>query len=142
MRVEKRIADLERDFDAVVAASESANLDDEHDPEGSTIGFERAQVRALLNQARADLAELDAAGKRVAGGTYGVCARVCRTDRRSSAGRAPDHTAVRRLCRAWMTRASVVHFADLVGRRRRDLADDLGVRVVGTSGGPTTLRIP
>jgi DnaK suppressor protein len=75
VRVVARVADLERDFDAVVAASESANLDDEHDPEGSTVGFERAQVRALLDQARAHLAELDAAGQRVADGTYGVCVR-------------------------------------------------------------------
>ena len=57
MRVAARVADLERDFDAVVAASE------------------RAQVRALLNQAHAHLAELDAAGQRVADGTYGVCVR-------------------------------------------------------------------
>ena len=75
MRVERRVADLERDFDAVVAASESANLDDEHDPEGSTVGFERAQVRALLDQARGHLAELDAAAQRLADETYGVCAR-------------------------------------------------------------------
>ena len=75
MRVETRVADLERDFDAVVAASESANLDDEHDPEGSTVGFERAQVRALLDQARGHLAELDAAAQRVADATYGVCER-------------------------------------------------------------------
>jgi hypothetical protein len=45
VRVEARVADLERDFDAVVAASESANLDDEHDPEGSTVGFEELSVR-------------------------------------------------------------------------------------------------
>ena len=59
----------------MVAASESANLDDEHDPEGSTVGFERGQVRALLDQAHAHLAELDAAGQRVADGIYGVCVR-------------------------------------------------------------------
>jgi RNA polymerase-binding transcription factor DksA len=75
VRVEARLADLERDFDAVVAASDSANLDDEHDPEGSTAGFERAQVRALLDQARSHLAELDAAAQRVADETYGVCVR-------------------------------------------------------------------
>jgi DnaK suppressor protein len=75
VRVEARLADLERDFAAVVAASDSANLDDEHDPEGSTVGFERAQVRALLDQARSHLAELDAAAQRVTDETYGVCVR-------------------------------------------------------------------
>ena len=75
MRVATRIADLERDFAAIVDASEAANLDDEHDPEGSTVGFERAQVRALLEQARAHLAELDAAAARIADGSYGVCVR-------------------------------------------------------------------
>jgi RNA polymerase-binding transcription factor DksA len=76
--VERRVADLERDFDAVVAASEAANLDDEHDPEGATVGFERAQMRALLDQARAHLAELDAAVRRVGAGTYGDCGRCGR----------------------------------------------------------------
>ena len=37
----------------IVSASVSSNADDEHDPEGSTIAFERAQVAALLAQARA-----------------------------------------------------------------------------------------
>jgi RNA polymerase-binding transcription factor DksA len=47
--------------------------DDEHDAEGSTIGFERARVTALLAAARRSLVELDAAGARLAAGTYGRC---------------------------------------------------------------------
>lgn len=53
-RVEEQIASLTRSFDDIVQANENANTDDEHDPEGSTIAFERAQVSALLRQARID----------------------------------------------------------------------------------------
>jgi DnaK suppressor protein len=64
---------LTRDFDAVVAASQSSNADDEHDPEGATIAFERQQVVALLEAARRRLAEVEAAVARRAEGRYGVC---------------------------------------------------------------------
>ena len=47
--------------------------DDEHDPEGATIGFERAQVASLLEVARSRLVELDRARERLADGTYGTC---------------------------------------------------------------------
>ena len=74
-RTARRISDLTDAFDAIVASSEAANLDDEHDPEGATVGFERAQVRALLERARAQLEELDAASDRIEGGSYGACER-------------------------------------------------------------------
>lgn len=70
-----RIAALTRDFDAIVDASRSVATDDEHDPEGSTIAFERAQVQALLRQAREHLEDLDRAFERLRDGTYGVCER-------------------------------------------------------------------
>jgi len=73
-RVADRIDALQREYDAIVAAAESANLDDEHDPEGATVGFERAQVQALLQCAQDTLAELNAARERLDGGEYGVCA--------------------------------------------------------------------
>ena len=41
-------ATLARDLEALFAASRDSNADDEHDPEGATIGFERAQLTALL----------------------------------------------------------------------------------------------
>jgi DnaK suppressor protein len=69
---ERRSA-LRRDFDRIVEASQSVSTDDEHDPEGSTIAFERAQVAALLDQAERQLAELDAAVARVDAGGYGRC---------------------------------------------------------------------
>jgi RNA polymerase-binding transcription factor len=65
---------LVREFDEVVAASRSSNADDEHDPEGATIAFERQQVAALLEQARGRLADVDAALARAAAGEYGRCA--------------------------------------------------------------------
>ncbi|WP_432477818.1 TraR/DksA family transcriptional regulator [Nocardioides sp. GXQ0305] len=71
----RRLAALTDDFDAVVAASLDTNADDEHDPEGHTIAFERSQVDALVRQARDRLAELDAAVRRLEAGTYGTCER-------------------------------------------------------------------
>jgi DnaK suppressor protein len=69
----RRLAGLTDDFDAVVAASRDTNADDEHDPEGATIAFERSQVSALARQAELHLAEVDSALKRLDGGTYGIC---------------------------------------------------------------------
>jgi RNA polymerase-binding transcription factor DksA len=68
-----RLAALNGDFDAVVAATRDANSDDEHDPEGATIAFERSQVGALVRQARAHLVEIDAALERLDDGYYGRC---------------------------------------------------------------------
>jgi RNA polymerase-binding transcription factor DksA len=73
----ERIERLDADMAAVVAASLGSNADDEHDPEGATIAYERAQLAALLGQARGHLAEIEAAEARVAEGTYGSC-EVCR----------------------------------------------------------------
>jgi RNA polymerase-binding transcription factor DksA len=68
-------ADLASQHQAVVEASAHANLDDEHDPEGATVGFERARVASLLSHARSRLAELDDAAERLHDGTYGTCER-------------------------------------------------------------------
>lgn len=73
-----RLATLTGDFNQLVAASEGSNADDEHDPEGATIAFERSQLEALVQQARTYLTEIDAAFARVAAGTYGVCERCGR----------------------------------------------------------------
>lgn len=64
---------LDADFDAIVDASRDSNADDEHDPEGHTIGFERSMVSALAGGSRARLAEIDAALARLDDGSYGVC---------------------------------------------------------------------
>ena len=71
--VRRQIEALTREFDEVVAASRASNADDEHDPEGATIAFERQQVAALLAQARQRLADVDDALARAATGDYGTC---------------------------------------------------------------------
>jgi RNA polymerase-binding transcription factor DksA len=74
--VEVQIAALTRDLRGIIDASRSSNADDEHDPEGATIAFERAQVAALLAGARQRLTDLDDALKRCDTGSYGAC-EVC-----------------------------------------------------------------
>ncbi len=92
-QTEQRLAALNDDFAGVVAASRDSNADDEHDPEGATIAFERSQVDALVRQARGRLEEIDAALERVADGTYGVCSRCGRPV-------APERLAARPTARA------------------------------------------
>ena len=74
LRTRARLAQLERDVAALVAATHDAP-DDEHDPEGATIGFERAQASSLRDEAQTQLAELDRAAADLATGRLGTCAR-------------------------------------------------------------------
>jgi RNA polymerase-binding transcription factor DksA len=69
----QRVADLDRSFADIAASVDTANTDDEHDPEGATLAFERAQVVSLLAEARVQLEALETAVARVDAGTYGVC---------------------------------------------------------------------
>ena len=66
---------LHHDFDSIVDASSSSNADDEHDPEGATLAFERAQVIALLAQSQSRLDDIDRAVERCQHGSYGICER-------------------------------------------------------------------
>lgn len=68
-----RIAAITSEFDGIVADSQHANPDDEHDPEGSTIAYERARVTALIAGARSNLDDLDHALVRLSAGRYSVC---------------------------------------------------------------------
>jgi RNA polymerase-binding transcription factor DksA len=77
-RVEQRLAALTRDLADFVAASRDTNADDEHDPEGATIAFERAQVGTLAREARRRLAEVDEALQRLDADAYGTCERCGR----------------------------------------------------------------
>ena len=65
IQLEEQIESLSRSFDDIVAAAAQSNVDDEHDPEGTTIAFERQQVAALLRQATADHAAMIAARDRI-----------------------------------------------------------------------------
>ena len=66
-------AGLAAELEAIVEASDQANLDDEHDPEGATVGYERARVASLLRDAQGRLCRLDEATDRLGAGTYGHC---------------------------------------------------------------------
>jgi RNA polymerase-binding transcription factor DksA len=65
---------LAGEFDGIVAAADLSSTDDEHDPEGSTIAFERQRIAAMLRDARVKLRALDDALASVAEGGYGICA--------------------------------------------------------------------
>ena len=69
----ERLAGLERDRAAIIESSGPGGTDDEHDPEGATIAFERQHLAALIGQARGHLAQIDAAITRLAEGSYGRC---------------------------------------------------------------------
>jgi DnaK suppressor protein len=70
-----RITAITSEFDGIVADSQHANADDEHDPEGSTVAYERARVAALMARAQLNLDDLDHALARLSAGCYSVCER-------------------------------------------------------------------
>jgi DnaK suppressor protein len=70
---EAQLAELAADVAGLVAAADGANGDDEHDPEGATIAFERAQAQALQAGVRRRVTEIDVALRRLADGGYGEC---------------------------------------------------------------------
>ncbi|TDC87080.1 dksa/trar family transcriptional regulator [Saccharopolyspora aridisoli] len=73
--VQHRIESLQRHLTSIVESATWTSNDDEHDPEGVTIAYERAQTQGLLTDAKADLEALDEAVRRVEDGTYGQCQR-------------------------------------------------------------------
>ena len=68
-----RLANLTDDYGAMVAASRDTNADDEHDPEGATIAFERSLYRRPRSTGRHHVVEIDAAMQRLDTGAYGTC---------------------------------------------------------------------
>ena len=70
-----RLAELEREFAAIVTSARegSAGGDDEHDPEGATVAFERQHIAALAAQAREHLAAIDTALTKIDAGIYEIC---------------------------------------------------------------------
>jgi RNA polymerase-binding transcription factor DksA len=71
-----RLATLEGELASIIDGADTANIDDEHDPEGSTIAYERALVTAMIDAARAELEELERAQTAVHEPGYGTC-RAC-----------------------------------------------------------------
>jgi len=70
-----RLVELDGELTAVrLARGES--VDDEHDPEGSTLSSDWSRIAGMRGDLRARRAELDRAEERLASGTYGMCT-VC-----------------------------------------------------------------
>ena len=69
----RRAAGLADSFDGIVEAASDVATDDEHDPEGHTIAWERQQIAALLAETRITLTDIEAAQQRLDDGTYGIC---------------------------------------------------------------------
>jgi DnaK suppressor protein len=74
-RAVQRVTALEREFAALAEAASADGTDDEHDPEGATLAFERQHTAALLDQAREQVTAIDAALDRLEAGRYGLCQR-------------------------------------------------------------------
>jgi RNA polymerase-binding transcription factor DksA len=74
-RARERVAALEREFAGLAEAASAAGTDDEHDPEGATLAFERQHAAALLEAAREQVVAAEAALRRLDEGRYGVCER-------------------------------------------------------------------
>jgi RNA polymerase-binding transcription factor DksA len=66
---------LDEDLSSVIAASTDVATDDEHDPEGATIAYERSRLTALIAQADEQFAAAQAGLDRLIAGTYGRCER-------------------------------------------------------------------
>ncbi|MEJ8282385.1 DnaK suppressor protein [Curtobacterium sp. PvP017] len=72
-RNERLLADVERSMRDVSDARQDANSDDEHDPEGATLAWERGSLGAVRDAARQRIEQVDAALARLDAGTYGTC---------------------------------------------------------------------
>jgi DnaK suppressor protein len=70
-----QVDQLSNELGAFVSARRDTATDDEHDPEGPTLAFERSQSSAMLAQSEQHLADIDAALLRLDEGTYGICTR-------------------------------------------------------------------
>jgi DnaK suppressor protein len=65
------------EMDAFLSARRDTATDDEHDPEGPTLAFERSQSEAVLGQSMRHLTDIDAALLRMDEGTFDTCS-TCR----------------------------------------------------------------
>ncbi len=69
----RRAENLVNSFEGIVEATSDVATDDEHDPEGHTIAWERQQVAGLLEETNSVLADIEAAEQRLDDGRYGIC---------------------------------------------------------------------
>jgi RNA polymerase-binding transcription factor DksA len=68
------VAQLGADLASISQSRQDTSTDDEHDPEGPTLAFERSQSSAILTQTCARITEIDRALERMDDGSYGICA--------------------------------------------------------------------
>jgi DnaK suppressor protein len=68
-----QLSRLEREFAGIIESG-AGGSDDEHDPEGATLAYERQHLAALVSQVRQHLAQIDASVRRLQDGSYGQCA--------------------------------------------------------------------
>jgi RNA polymerase-binding transcription factor DksA len=73
---EARQLALRRELDEIVESASLTNTDDEHDPDGATLAYERARTAALLAQAGEHLERLRRSLDGLEAGDYGRC-RAC-----------------------------------------------------------------
>lgn len=69
----RMVEDLRAELSGILAEQEAKPPDDEHDVEGSSVGYERARATALLAGAERRLHDLEGVGERLADGSYGIC---------------------------------------------------------------------
>ena len=68
-----RVRAMTSELEGFMAESADSNADDEHDPEGPTIAYQRAQLITLLDRSQASVDDLDRALERLARGDYATC---------------------------------------------------------------------
>jgi DnaK suppressor protein len=74
-----QLHELRSELNGIIADTVDTNADDEHDPEGPTIAYERARVAALLAEAQSHLGDLNEALERLDSGDYSICETCNRT---------------------------------------------------------------
>ena len=74
-----RAAALEGTLTQLTHDRSSQSDDDEHDPEGVPLSAEWSRLSGLLDGARDELEQVDAALGRMDAGTYGICANCGRS---------------------------------------------------------------
>jgi RNA polymerase-binding transcription factor DksA len=67
------IEQLGNDMSGFTLSRRDSASDDEHDPEGPTLAFERSQASAILKQSVHHVGEIDSALGRMDDGSYGLC---------------------------------------------------------------------
>lgn len=73
---EELLRNIGADIESIVEARRDSNNDDEHDPEGATLAYERSQADALRAGALDRLDGVEKALARLDDGTFGLC-EVC-----------------------------------------------------------------